>query len=105
MKDEQSTLVIRVADLELHLTQWKAKSNGKPLHLTQSEFHILRALVEGDALVSTKEHIQKQCKINGKPVSSGCLSLHITRIRKKLKMVGSEVKIYTVRGKGYTILD
>jgi two-component system phosphate regulon response regulator PhoB len=90
---------VRVGSIELDLDAHEAAVDGRPLHLTLTEFRILAALVGAERRVLSRQQLMSAAIGTGVLVTDRTIDVHITAIRKKLGHHGALIQ--TVRGVGY----
>lgn len=61
---------------------------GKPVHLTPTEFAVLKQLMRNPEQVATKSRILDAISMDTPDCTEGSLKIHISNIRKKLKKTG-----------------
>ena len=84
---------------------WAGKSatyKGEPLHLTQSEFKIMAALMRRPGVVFSREELLDILYPRGESVIAKAVDVHIHNIRKKLGDDGARL-LLTVRSFGYRL--
>jgi len=96
-KDEKS--VLRIHELQIHTGRHEVLANGKPVHLTHTEFEILKCLVERPGWVFTRYQIVDAVHGDEYNVTERSVYVHIAGLRKKLGPYGKYIE--TVRGVGY----
>lgn len=89
--------------LKIRLASHKVRWNGQQLHLGPIEFNLLRYLVENRGKVCSREELIKATWPENLNVDERTIDVHISRLRKVLKTVSSNVFIRTVRAAGYAI--
>lgn len=94
--------VLRVGDLTLDHRSYEVHRAGERIELTQTEFEVLRFLMEHEQRVVTKasiyEHVWNE-EFDGR---STVVELYMSYLRKKLES-GRPAMIRTVRGVGYLL--
>ncbi len=76
--------------------------NDEPLSLTITEYNVLEVLMRrSPAVVDRKAIAEHAWRDETDPLGSNAIDVHLSRLRAKL--VGSGVKIVTVRGAGYRL--
>jgi DNA-binding response OmpR family regulator len=97
--------VIRVGDLEVSPRDYSASLGGRPLHLTTSEFVLLRVLAERAGRVLTREQLLDLTKGSAEEAFDRSIDAHISRLRHKLEEDPRHPRILrTVRGAGYLLV-
>ena len=96
-KDEKS--VLRIHELQIHTGRHEVLANGKPVHLTRTEFEILKCLVQRPGWVFTRYQIVDAVHGDEYNVTERSVDVHIAGLRKKLGPYGKYIE--TVRGVGY----
>jgi two-component system, OmpR family, response regulator len=96
--------LVRVGELEVSPRDYSATLAGKPLHLTTSEFLLLRVLAERAGRVLTREQLLDLTKGSAEEAFDRSIDAHISRLRQKL---GDDPRnprlLKTVRGAGYLL--
>lgn len=96
---------LRKGDLILNTSTRKVLYSGKEIYLTLKEFNLLEYLMKNSNQVLEREDIlEKIWDINFDSFSN-VVDVHIKNLRKKLKEVGSEDILETVRGVGYRLKE
>jgi DNA-binding response OmpR family regulator len=96
--------VIRVGDLEVSPRDYTASLAGRPLHLTTSEFLLLRVLAERAGRVLTREQLLDLTKGSAEEAFDRSIDAHISRLRHKLEVDPRRPRLLkTVRGAGYLL--
>jgi two-component system, OmpR family, response regulator len=97
--------VIRVGDLEVSPRDYSASLGGRPLHLTTSEFVLLRVLAERAGRVLTREQLLDLTKGSAEEAFDRSIDAHISRLRHKLEEDPRHPRMLkTVRGAGYLLV-
>ncbi|WP_311482448.1 response regulator transcription factor [uncultured Anaerococcus sp.] len=91
--------IISVGDLSLELSTSKLSYKDSYLILTQTEADIIKKLMESYPEIVTKDDLL-EAVWSTIYIDENILQVNITRLRKKLKNLGS-YNIYNKRGKGY----
>ena len=87
--------------LTLHLSNLTAEYEESSVVLTKNEAHILACLMKKD--LCTKEEIIEELWRSKSYLDENTLYVNISRLREKLKQLGMEHCIHTVRGVGYRL--
>jgi len=95
---------ISISSVDLCLDNREVYCHGQLVELTGLEFNLLYLLMKESPSVLSREKIA--CHIFDKNVfdCEKCINIHISNIRKKLKMVSGVEYIKTKRGKGYNFI-
>jgi two-component system OmpR family response regulator len=94
--------VLRVADLELDENSHEVTRAGEEIHLTATEFELLRYLMRNERMVLSKAQILDRVWKYDFQGQSNIVELYIGYLRKKVDAVDPKL-IHTVRGAGYVI--
>jgi two-component system OmpR family response regulator len=94
--------VLRIADLELDENSHEVTRAGKEVHLTATEFELLRYLMRNERVVLSKAQILDRVWKYDFQGQSNIVELYIGYLRKKIDNVEPKL-IHTVRGAGYVI--
>ena len=94
--------VLRVADLELDENSHEVTRAGVEVHLTATEFELLRYLMRNERVVLSKAQILDRVWKYDFQGQSNIVELYVGYLRKKVDSVEPKL-IHTVRGAGYVI--
>jgi two-component system OmpR family response regulator len=94
--------VLRIADLELDESSHEVTRAGEEVHLTATEFELLRYLMRNERVVLSKGQILDRVWKYDFQGQSNIVELYIGYLRKKVDHVEPKL-IHTVRGAGYMV--
>ncbi len=94
--------VLRVADLELDENSHEVTRAGQEIHLTATEFELLRYLMRNERVVLSKAQILDRVWKYDFQGQSNIVELYIGYLRRKIDSVDPKL-IHTVRGAGYVV--
>ena len=94
--------VLRIADLELDESSHEVTRGGVEVHLTATEFELLRYLMRNERVVLSKAQILDRVWKYDFQGQSNIVELYVGYLRKKLDSVEPKL-IHTVRGAGYVL--
>jgi two-component system, OmpR family, response regulator len=94
--------VLRIADLELDENSHEVTRAGVEVHLTATEFELLRYLMRNERVVLSKSQILDRVWKYDFQGQSNIVELYIGYLRKKVDSVEPKL-IHTIRGAGYVI--
>ncbi|CAM5302408.1 DNA-binding response regulator OS=Streptomyces fumanus OX=67302 GN=GCM10018772_25080 PE=4 SV=1 [Streptomyces fumanus] len=94
--------VLRVADLELDTVGLQVQRAGKPLHLSPTEFRLLRYLMLHHDRVLTRAQLLEHVWSYGFGGDAGVVANYISYLRRKVDAEGPQL-IHTQRGIGYAL--
>jgi two-component system OmpR family response regulator len=94
--------VLSVADLELDENSHEVWRDGSEIHLTSTEFELLRYLMRNERVVLSKAQILDRVWKYDFQGQSNIVELYIGYLRKKVDHVEPKL-LHTVRGAGYVI--
>jgi len=78
--------------------------SGQPIHLTYSEFEVLRALVAGDGRLLSRQDLLEAIFGDDAFRDPRAIDVHVHHLRDKIAAVGGDPEvIVTVRGVGYRL--
>lgn len=97
----KTTTVQSVRGLTLDSTTLKVQYNGASTELTKNETRILASLMKKE--LSTREEIIEDLWNDSLYIDENTLYVNINRLRDKLKQIGANDFIKTVRGVGYRL--
>ncbi len=98
-----SVLVLR--RLRLDQGRREVTLDGKPVHLTPTEFDLLMALARYPGMVLSREQLITHVWGENFYGEQRVVDVHIGHIRQKMEAAGGEGLIVTVRGVGYRLED
>ena len=93
--------VVRIGDLELDRAEHRVRRGGRKIHLGPTEFKLLSQLLQRPGRVYSRAQLIEAVWGRGIYVDSRTIDVHILRLRRALKVPGSECVIRTVRSAGY----
>lgn len=99
---EDKEKIITFADITMDLTERKVKRGENYLHLSPTEFRLLRMLMKEPGKVFSREILLKSVWGENIFVESRTVDVHIRRLRKSLNKYGPNF-IRTVRANGYSL--
>jgi OmpR family two-component system response regulator YxdJ len=99
----QQEQTIGVAGLVLYPERLKLTFHGESVELGHKEATLLAALLERHGRVVSRDRLLDKLWDDQTYVDDNTLNVYITRVRKKLKDLGIEHAIETVRGSGYLL--
>jgi len=95
--------VIVVGDLSIDLASQQVTRGGHPVHLTPTEFALLRELATNRGKLLTHAHLLRRVWGHGYETETEYVRVYIRRLRAKLEPDGSEPVILTQPRAGYRI--
>jgi len=102
VSDDARDGVLRIADLELDENSHEVTRGGVEVHLTATEFELLRYLMRNERVVLSKAQILDRVWKYDFQGQSNIVELYIGYLRKKVDAVEPKL-IHTIRGAGYVI--
>ena len=78
---------------------------GQQVHLTKTEYGILRILLEHQGQVVTKTVLLDRISRDTPDCVESSLKVHVSNLRKKLRQAGGKDYIETVWGIGFTLSE
>ena len=96
--------VVTVDDVQIDLPRRRVSKSGQEVHLTPTEYELLRVLVQEAGRVITHGHLLRLVMGPGYEDATGSLRVHIASLRKKLETDPSRPRIIkTEPGVGYRL--
>jgi len=102
---EDSSGILRFADLVLDQSSHEVSRAGKPLALTRTEFSLLELFLNNPRQVLTREVILDRVWGYDFQTTSNSLEVYIGYLRRKTEEGGLPRLIHTVRGVGYILKE
>ena len=99
---EEKEKILTFKDITLDLVERKVKRGENYLHLSPTEFRLLRMLIKEPGKVFSREVLLKSVWGENIYVESRTVDVHIRRLRQSLNKYGPDY-IRTVRANGYAI--
>lgn len=95
---------IEYAGILLYPERFMASCQGETVDFTQKETELLAMLMEKAGRVVSRERLLDMMWEDQHFIDDNTLNVYITRVRRKLRELGTEARIETVRGAGYRIV-
>lgn len=92
------------ANLTLNTDTRELTVAERPVHLTRTEFAILKNLLQNPAQVISKSTLLDKISLDSPDCMESSLKVHISNLRRKLKEAGAKVDIEAVWGIGFRLL-
>lgn len=92
-------------DLELDLTSYRVRRDGRMIHLAPTEFRLLHQLMKHPGKVYSREELQSGAWPRAVHLGPRTVDVHIGRLRAALNETGGQDLIRTVRSVGYSLSD
>lgn len=101
--DHYSSSLLTIGNLELDSNRYELRVKEQSITLTNKEFQLLELFIRHPGFVFSSEHLME--KIWGFDTDSDVevVWTYIAYIRKKLRSLGANVEIVTIRGAGYSL--
>ena len=100
---EEELHVISYGEVFLNMDNGVVQYKGQEMELTHNEKEILGILLKNQGKIVRRERIMRSLWQDESFIDDNTLTVNITRIRKKLKEMGCDDFIRTVRNEGYLI--
>lgn len=99
----QQERVLELNNLKLYLERYELHFDGDVVLLTKNETNILELLIERYPRVAGREDLLEKLWDDQTFVDENTLNVNMTRVRKKLKSIGINEAVETIRGSGYLL--
>jgi DNA-binding response OmpR family regulator len=100
----EAASALRVGTLEVDVLRHEAAVDGKPLHLTPSEFRLLALLAQDPDRVFSRREIMRHLWSSDFVGDERACDIHVSNLRRKIERDPSNPeRIVTVRGVGYRL--
>ncbi len=100
-----STPVLVVSDLELNTLQQTVRRQGRSLDLSPTEYRILEYLMHRPRAVVSQQELLEHLYDFDWEHHSNVIEAHISNLRRKLNVEGTEPLIETLRHRGYRLRE
>ena len=95
--------ILSVGNISLNTVEQTIRCNGQLIDLSPTEYRLFEYLIfRPRAIVSARELLEHLYDYNWQH-HSNVIEAHISNLRKKLRGVGEETSIATIRGRGYRL--
>jgi two-component system, OmpR family, KDP operon response regulator KdpE len=98
---EPAAAVVTAGDVRIDLTFQQVTKNGETIHLTPTEFSLLRELVLNRGKLLSHAHLLRRVWGPGYQTETEYVRVYVRRLRAKLESDGSEPLILTAPRAGY----
>jgi two-component system, OmpR family, KDP operon response regulator KdpE len=100
---EQASPVITIGDIQIDLASQQVRRGGQPVHLTPTEFALLRELAVNRGKLLTHAHLLRRIWGHGYETETEYLRVYVRRLRAKLEDEGGAPLILTQPRAGYRL--
>jgi two-component system KDP operon response regulator KdpE len=101
---EPSSPVVMAGDLEIDLVNQQVSRDGEPVHLTRTEFALLRELAIHRGKLLTHAHLLRRVWGPGYETETEYVRVYVRRLRAKLEVNGEPPLIVTQARVGYRLV-
>lgn len=98
-----STSVLKVSDIELNTVQQSVTRRGQAIDLSPTEYRILEYLIHRPRAVVSKQELLEHLYDFDWEHHSNVIEAHVSNLRRKLNIAGTEPLIETLRHRGYRL--
>lgn len=102
-RGDRAGMRIAAGDLVMDKKRHELTAAGKPVHLTKTEFAILRAFLENPTRVFSRSSLLEYIEAYVPDGEESSVGVHVSNIRKKLEEVAGRGYIETVWGIGFRL--
>lgn len=102
---QRSATVLTFADVEMETAMYTVRVHGEPVHLTKTEYAILKLLLENPAQVITKSVMLDRISADTPDCVESSLKVHMSHLRRKLRDAGGRDYIEAVWGIGFKLSE
>ncbi|EJT01227.1 response regulator transcription factor [Rhizobium sp. CCGE 510] len=92
-------------DLELDVSSYRVRRNGRTIHLAPMQFRLLRHLMKNPHKVYSRDELRAAAWPRAVHVGPRTIDVHIGRLRTALNSMGEQELIRTVWSIGYALSD
>lgn len=97
--------VLTVGDLVLNTTSHELSVQGNPVHLTKTEFAIIKILMQNPTQAIAKSVLLDRISLDTPDCMESSLKVHISNMRRKLREVSEKEYIEAVWGIGFKLCE
>lgn len=102
-ENENKMSCLEIGDMVLNLATHEVTVNGNPIHLTKTEYAILKLLMQNSSQVVTKSVMLDRISRDTPDCVESSLKVHISNLRKKLRERTDKDYIESVWGIGFKL--
>ncbi|MGM9670643.1 MAG: response regulator transcription factor [Oscillospiraceae bacterium] len=102
---QRSAAVLTFADVEMDTAMYTVRVHGEHVHLTKTEYAILKLLLENPDQVITKSVMLDRISADTPDCVESSLKVHMSHLRKKLRDAGGRDYIEAVWGIGFKLSE
>lgn len=95
--------ILRAGSLALDCTARQLTAQGCPVHLTRTEYAILKLLMQNPGQVVTRSALLERIAADTPDCTESSLKMHISNLRKKLRTAAGQEHIESVWGIGFRL--
>lgn len=95
--------IITAGDLEIDTLSQQLSVKGVPVHLTKTEYAIIKLLIMNPSQVISKSAILDRISLDTPDCMESSLKVHMSNLRKKLRSVSDKEYIEVIWGIGYKL--
>ena len=95
--------VLQAGDVELDTISRQVTARGTPVHLTKTEYAILKLLLQNPGQAVAKSVILERISLDTPDCTEYSLKQHVSNLRKKLREAGGKEYIQAVWGIGFRL--
>jgi DNA-binding response OmpR family regulator len=95
--------IITAGDLEIDTLSQQLSVEGVPVHLTKTEYAIIKLLIMNPSQVISKSAILDRISLDTPDCMESSLKVHMSNLRKKLRSVSDKEYIEVIWGIGYKL--
>lgn len=92
-------------EIRIHLSDFTVFVEDQPVHLTKTEYAILKLLMQNPSQVMTKSIILEQISQDTPDCMESSLKVHISNLRRKLRAINKKDYIESVWGIGFKLKE
>ena len=101
---QTDSAILTAGDLRLDTQAQLLQISNQPLHLTKTEFAILKLLMRNSGQVISKSTLLDQISLEVPDCTESSLKVHVSNLRKKMKTVSEREYVESVWGIGFKLL-
>lgn len=102
-RTSQTSKLLRIGDLELNCESYDVSVGTEKLNLTPSEFKLLKALMQNQGRVLSRDRLIELVQGEGVSVVDRAIDTHVFGLRKKMGTAADFIE--TIRGVGYRMMS
>ena len=97
--------IVQLGSLQMHVAEHCLRVDGTVVELTPTEHRIMEYLLHRPRIIVSQQELLEHLFDFTWKSHSNVVEVHVSNLRKKLRLAGSKVNLATIRSRGYRLSD